>query len=62
MLTSTIKSTLLNTDPDVLRDYVLLISIYPDISDALVNMKDPITHVILCELERQYERWNKQGV
>lgn len=62
MLTSTLQSVLHNIEPKEMFDYVLLITNYPDTEDCLVNMKnDPITQIILCELERQYERWNKKG-
>lgn len=62
MLTSTLQSTLMNIEPEVLLDYILMIINYPDVDDSKVNMKDIATHVILTELERQYERWNKKGV
>lgn len=63
MLTSTLQSALHNIEPKEMFDYVLLITNYPDAEDCLVNMKnDPIAQIILCELERQYERWNKKGV
>lgn len=61
MLTSTLQSTLTNIEPEILLDYVLLIINYPDVEESKVNMKDVATHVILAELDRQYERWNKGG-
>lgn len=61
MLTSTLQSTLMNIEPELLLDYVLLIINYPDVEESKVNMKDIATHVILAELDRQYERWNKKG-
>lgn len=61
MLTSTLQSTLMNIEPELLLDYILMIINYPDVDDSKVNMKDIATHVILTELERQYERWNKKG-
>ena len=61
MLTSTLQSTLMNIEPEVLLDYILMIINYPDVDDSKVNMKDIATHVILTELDRQYERWNKGG-
>lgn len=59
MLTSTLQSTLMNIEPELLLDYILMIINYPDVDGSKVNMKDIATHVILTELDRQYARWNK---
>lgn len=61
MLTSTLQSTLMNIEPELLLDYILMIINYPDVDDSKVNMKDIATCVILIELGRQYERWNTRG-
>ena len=61
MLTSTLQSTLMNIEPELLLDYILMIINYPDVDDSKVNMKDIATCVILIELRRQYERWNTRG-
>lgn len=59
MITSTLRSALCRIEPNEMFDYVLLILNYPNLEDSLINMKDDITHIIISELDRQYERWNK---
>lgn len=62
MLTSTLQSTLISIPPELMSEYVLLIINYPNIDKLQATKSDIATRVILTELDRQYDRWNKGGV
>lgn len=60
MLTQTIKSALCLVDSSSVHLYVNLLIVYPE-KPTYNNPNDPISSIILNELDRQYARWGKKG-
>lgn len=60
MLTQTIKSALCLADSSNVHLYVNLLILYPE-KPTHNNPNDPISSIILNELDRQYARWDKKG-
>lgn len=57
MLTSTLQSALSQLGPTSMHSCMQLIMKYPDIPP---DIEDPFLRVIIAELDRQYQRWNKE--
>ena len=61
MITQTLKSVLSLANPVDMWDYVGIIVNYPDYELNGDIAANPITDIIIKELDRQYARWNKGG-
>lgn len=60
MITQTIKSALCLADSSNVHVYVNLLIMFPD-KPFYNNIDDPLSDIILNELNRQFARWNKEG-
>lgn len=61
MITQTVKTLISVIDKDEAEWFLTILKIYPDLTGAESALTSPTIAVLINELDRQYERWNKGG-
>lgn len=61
MITATLRKVLSLTNDEDLKDLLSIVLTYPNYSIPSEISLNPLVGILIDELDRQYDRWNKGG-